>query len=105
MTDEFKLGDKAVKSVKLHTAAGVAKATPDSCHMNRGDLLAWYSGDGAAYRIQFKGDSPFGTSESDVPAGGVHSPGPVRKDEPGHGAKYPYRVFPGGEDPDVVVDD
>jgi hypothetical protein len=105
MTDEFKLGDKAVKSVKLHTAAGVAKATPDSCHMNRGDLLAWYSGDGGAYTVQFKADTPFGQKEFQVPVGGAVVTAPVRLNEPGHGAKYEYRVFPGGVDPDVSVDD
>ena len=108
MATKFKgvrVGKKVWKAVRLHTAGGIAKATPNSASMRRHDLLGWYSADGGAYTVQFKADSPFGQKEFQVPAGGAVVAPPVRLNEPGHGAKYEYRVFPGGVDPDVSVDD
>jgi len=102
----LRIGNRVWKPVKLTTVAGVAKASPSSCHIKRSHLLAWYSGDGGAYVVQFKDDSPFELGkEFHVPKGSAHAAGPVRSNEPGYGASYPYRVFPGGEDPDVVVDE
>ena len=101
----IRVGKKVWRGVKLHTAGGVAKATPNSASMSRHDLLAWHSGDGGAYTVQFKADTPFGQKEFQVPVGGAVVTAPVRLNEPGHGAKYEYRVFPGGVDPDVSVDD